>query len=272
MRGRTREKKCRESGIIFNYCWFFRDMYGFCKWRMLLFAAYVVSEIGLEYTAVYVPRVMILLVSGRTAVPEVFAALALFGILVAAFRTMQECGYWKGHLLCLKYRHVLQEKVLHKLCRLPYYHLEDPKCREMVDRAKEMYDRWDRDVHPCVFTALRFFIQLVRILVSSVVLSTLHPVIIAALAGSAWLQYKAGQYSVEWRKNHRDFWQPLDELVADRTTVYISHRMSSCRFCRDIAVFHEGRLLQRGSHEALMQETDGKYFELWSAQAQYYQT
>lgn len=69
-----------------------------------------------------------------------------------------------------------------------------------------------------------------------------------------------------------EIYNRFNELVADRTTVYISHRMSSCRFCRDIAVFHEGRLLQRGSHEALMQETDGKYFELWSAQAQYYQT
>lgn len=62
----------------------------------------------------------------------------------------------------------------------------------------------------------------------------------------------------------------FNELVADRTTVYISHRMSSCRFCGDIAVFHEGRMIQRGSHESLMKEKDGKYFELWTAQAQYY--
>ncbi len=32
-----------------------------------------------------------------------------------------------------------------------------------------------------------------------------------------------------------------------RGAIYISHRLSSCRFCNDIAVFHEGRLVQRGS-------------------------
>lgn len=67
-----------------------------------------------------------------------------------------------------------------------------------------------------------------------------------------------------------EIYSRFNDLVADRTTVFISHRMSSCRFCGDIAVFHEGRLIQRGSHEQLMRETGGKYFELWTAQAQYY--
>ena len=68
-----------------------------------------------------------------------------------------------------------------------------------------------------------------------------------------------------------EIYRRFNDLVADRTTVYISHRMSSCRFCGDIAVFHEGRMVQRGSHESLMEEKDGKYYELWTAQAQYYQ-
>ena len=68
-----------------------------------------------------------------------------------------------------------------------------------------------------------------------------------------------------------EIYSRFNDLVADRTTVYISHRMSSCRFCGDIAVFHEGELVQRGNHESLMQEESGKYYELWTAQAQYYQ-
>lgn len=67
-----------------------------------------------------------------------------------------------------------------------------------------------------------------------------------------------------------EIYSRFNELVQNRTTVYISHRMSSCRFCRDIAVFHQGRLIQRGSHETLMQETGGKYYELWTAQAKHY--
>ncbi len=72
-------------------------------------------------------------------------------------------------------------------------------------------------------------------------------------------------------KAEYEIYKRFNDLVADRTTVYISHRMSSCRFCGDIAVFHEGRMVQRGNHESLMAETGGKYYELWTAQAQYYQ-
>ncbi len=67
-----------------------------------------------------------------------------------------------------------------------------------------------------------------------------------------------------------EIYKRFNDLVADRTTVYISHRMSSCRFCGDIAVFDGGRLVQRGSHEELMNRTDGKYYKLWTAQAQHY--
>jgi ATP-binding cassette subfamily B protein len=59
-------------------------------------------------------------------------------------------------------------------------------------------------------------------------------------------------------------------MINGKTAIYISHRLSSCRFCDDIAVFHEGRLIQRGSHESLLKDEQGKYHERWNAQAQYY--
>lgn len=62
----------------------------------------------------------------------------------------------------------------------------------------------------------------------------------------------------------------MNEIVDGKTAVFISHRLSSCRFCQNIAVFHEGRLIQRGSHDELLSDSEGKYFELWNAQAQYY--
>lgn len=67
-----------------------------------------------------------------------------------------------------------------------------------------------------------------------------------------------------------EIYSKFDEIVGDKTAVYISHRLSSCRFCHDIAVFHEGELVQRGSHEELLKDVKGKYYELWNAQAQYY--
>ena len=56
---------------------------------------------------------------------------------------------------------------------------------------------------------------------------------------------------------------------AGKTAFYISHRLASCRFCQNILVFDQGRIVQQGSHEELV-EKDGLYRELWNAQAQYY--
>jgi len=67
-----------------------------------------------------------------------------------------------------------------------------------------------------------------------------------------------------------EIYTKFNDIVEEKTAVYISHRLSSCRFCDDIAVFHEGRLLQRGTHDDLLADEKGKYNELWNAQAQYY--
>lgn len=58
-------------------------------------------------------------------------------------------------------------------------------------------------------------------------------------------------------------------IVEHKTAVFISHRLSSCRFCDDIIVFDKGRLVQRGCHDALAAR-EGKYRQLWNAQAKYY--
>ncbi len=67
-----------------------------------------------------------------------------------------------------------------------------------------------------------------------------------------------------------EIYSRFSEMVTDRTAVYISHRLSSCRFCDKIAVFDHGSVVQVGTHEALLADTAGKYHELWHAQAQYY--
>lgn len=69
-----------------------------------------------------------------------------------------------------------------------------------------------------------------------------------------------------------EIYSNFDKIAGEKTAVYISHRLSSCRFCKKIAVFDEGRLVQLGSHEELLAEEDGTYAKLWNAQAQYYQT
>lgn len=62
----------------------------------------------------------------------------------------------------------------------------------------------------------------------------------------------------------------FSEIAGDKTTIYISHRLASCRFCDEILVFDQGQVVQHGAHEELVEDKSGKYYELWHAQAQYY--
>ena len=62
----------------------------------------------------------------------------------------------------------------------------------------------------------------------------------------------------------------FDKTIGNKTAIFISHRLSSCRFCGRIAVFEEGRLIQQGTHEELLADESGRYHELWEAQASHY--
>ena len=67
-----------------------------------------------------------------------------------------------------------------------------------------------------------------------------------------------------------EIYSKFNEIIEDKTAIYISHRLSSCRFCDEILVFDKGHIVQQGSHETLVSAIGGKYHELWHAQAQYY--
>ena len=62
----------------------------------------------------------------------------------------------------------------------------------------------------------------------------------------------------------------FNELVGRKTAVYISHRLSSCKFCDRIAVFSDCTIKELGTHEELVHKPDGIYAEMFRAQAQYY--
>ena len=61
------------------------------------------------------------------------------------------------------------------------------------------------------------------------------------------------------------------DLVGGKTAIYISHRLSSCRFCDKIAVFSDGTIREYGHHDDLVKYKNGIYAEMFQAQAQYYQ-
>ncbi len=67
-----------------------------------------------------------------------------------------------------------------------------------------------------------------------------------------------------------EIYENFNEMVGDKTAIYISHRMSSCKFCDKILVLEQGNIVESGTHEELM-ERQGSYYKLYQAQAKHYQ-
>ena len=62
----------------------------------------------------------------------------------------------------------------------------------------------------------------------------------------------------------------FNDLIQNKTAIYISHRMSSCQFCDEILVLDDGQIAEQGDHAALL-EQGGLYAELYQTQAVHYQ-
>ena len=67
-----------------------------------------------------------------------------------------------------------------------------------------------------------------------------------------------------------DIYRKFNQLVGGKTAIYISHRLSSCKFCDHIAVFAEDGIKEYGTHDELLTKANGIYAEMFAAQAQYY--
>lgn len=61
----------------------------------------------------------------------------------------------------------------------------------------------------------------------------------------------------------------FNEIIGDKTAVYISHRLASVKFCDSIAVFADGELVERGTHAELIKK-NGIYADMFTKQAHYY--
>ncbi|MCM1119007.1 MAG: ABC transporter ATP-binding protein/permease [bacterium] len=67
----------------------------------------------------------------------------------------------------------------------------------------------------------------------------------------------------------QDIYQRYNELSQARTSVYISHRLASTRFCDRVLLLENGEIREEGTHEELM-ELGGRYAELFLIQSKYY--
>jgi ATP-binding cassette subfamily C protein len=67
-----------------------------------------------------------------------------------------------------------------------------------------------------------------------------------------------------------DIYRKFDTLVGGKSAIYISHRLSSCKFCDHIAVFSDKTIKEYGTHDELVNLPGGIYAEMFAAQAKYY--
>lgn len=67
-----------------------------------------------------------------------------------------------------------------------------------------------------------------------------------------------------------EIYRQFETLVGGKTAIYISHRLSSCRFCDKIAVFADDTIKEYGTHDELVDREGGIYAKMFHEQAKYY--
>ncbi len=68
-----------------------------------------------------------------------------------------------------------------------------------------------------------------------------------------------------------ELYQNFDKMLEGKSAIYISHRLSSTRFCDAIALFMDGRIAEYGTHDELLAK-DGEYARMFEVQARYYES
>lgn len=67
----------------------------------------------------------------------------------------------------------------------------------------------------------------------------------------------------------REMYENYNEITKEKTSIFISHRLSSTKFCDRIILLEKGEIIEVGSHDELMQ-LNGKYKDLFDIQSHYY--
>ena len=72
-------------------------------------------------------------------------------------------------------------------------------------------------------------------------------------------------------KSEAEIYENFNYLVKEKTSIYISHRMSSSIFCDRILLINNGTVEDFDTHKNLMQKTDSLYYKMFNAQKENYE-
>lgn len=65
-------------------------------------------------------------------------------------------------------------------------------------------------------------------------------------------------------------YEEYSKMTKEKTSIFISHRLASTRFCDRIILLEYGKIVEDGTHEELM-NARGRYYEMYEVQSKYYQ-
>ncbi len=68
----------------------------------------------------------------------------------------------------------------------------------------------------------------------------------------------------------KEIYEQFNSMVKNKTAIFISHRLASCKFCDKLLVFKDGEIVERGTHESLVKVSGGLYANMYKAQEKMY--
>ena len=240
-KGKEQEQKKQEQkeySLFSNYWYLYKGYFKNSRWNILFVAMALAGGIATVYARLYVPKIAVGLVMDQVSVGRLLGTMALAELCFYLFSEIQSVGNELLNNPGLKFRHVLEERVLKKICRTAYSNLEDPDYKKKLERAQHLYLHWDRDARECIWQSLYFLHLVITIPITSGLLVTLHPLVVVVMAAGTWLQYQAGKRILTWEKKHRDFWQPLEMKVES-----INRIMGAFAYAKDLRLYCADRWL-----------------------------
>lgn len=190
------------------------------------------------YVSVFLPKLAVALVLEQAPLWRLVGILAAAGLGVAVTNMACNSGYALMNIPGHRLRHVLQGRILEKMCRTAYSDLEDPDYQLMVERSRQLYWHWDRDVRACIDLSSVFLARGICLLLSSGILAMLHPAVVAVMLLGSWLQWRAERWDAAWVKKHRDLWQPTERRID-----YITGRIREFSYAKDMRLYAVHRWL-----------------------------
>ncbi len=230
-----KEKKQQEKkhySLFSNYWFLYKGFFKNSKWNILFVTMILVGGIVSYYVQIYVPKVAVSLVMEQVSVQRLVGTLLGIELFYFLFSEIETVGDQLLNNPGLKYRHVLEERILYKICHTAYSNLEDPDYKNKIARAQQFYLHWDRDARVCIWNSLFFVHLLVTVIISSGVIAGLHPIVVAVLAAGTWLQYQLDKRPIAWEKKHIDSWQPLERKIN-----YISEHLGNYSYAKELRLY-----------------------------------